>query len=104
LLDQAALNIDRWTTAVVLFHAHEKELPLLQVLLRSERFFTSAMGGAKTQQARIETLAALGHGAAELERIRGPIGLIPGAKTPSELAISVLAQLMSEAMRRGMTL
>jgi xanthine dehydrogenase accessory factor len=97
-----ALDIDRWTAAVLLFHEHEKELELLQALLRSDGFYIGAMGSTKTQQSRLDTLAALGHGPEQLQRIRGPVGLIPGAKTPNELAISVLAQVISEAMNRGM--
>ena len=49
---------------------------------------------------RLERLGALGYTPEELTRIHGPAGIAIGARTPAEIAVSVLAQ-MTQALRRG---
>ena len=60
--------------------------------------FAGALGSRHTQSARRERLAAAGASDAELERVRGPVGLDLGARTPAETAVSVVAEVLA---RRG---
>lgn len=83
---------DPWTAAVLLFHEHEWEPALLAPLLGSDCFYVGALGSRKTHQHRVEQLAAMGL-EAEIPRIHAPVGLDIKAKTPTEIAISILAEI-----------
>lgn len=93
--------IDEFTAVVLLFHDHEKELPLYKQLLENSPFYIGAMGSKKTHQKRIETLKSLGIKEEEIAKIKGPIGIIPVAKNPSLLALSVISEIMNEAQSKG---
>ena len=94
-----ALRPDDRTGVVALTHDPKIDDPALIAALRSGAFYIGALGSRKTQGARRERLAALGFAAADLERIHGPVGLPIGARTPEEIAVAVLAQVI-EALRR----
>lgn len=83
---------------VVLAHDPKIDDPGLMAGLRSPAFYVGALGSKRTQAARLERLAACGFTPTELARIKGPVGLAIGARTPAEIAISILAQ-MTEALR-----
>lgn len=83
---------------VVLAHDPKIDDPGLIAGLRSPAFYVGALGSKRTQAARLERLAAAGFTPEELSRIKGPVGLAIGARTPAEIAISILAQ-MTEALR-----
>jgi len=88
---------DAWTAVAVLFHDHEKEDAFLEAALRTDCFYIGALGSHKAQAAR---RARLFKGDIDTEawaRIRQPIGLIPGAKSPRELAVSTLAEITDAA-------
>jgi xanthine dehydrogenase accessory factor len=93
--------IDEFTAVVLLFHDHEKELPLYKQLLENSPFYIGAMGSKKTHQQRIETLKSLGIKEEEIAKIKGPIGIVPIAKNPSLLALSVISEIMNEAQSKG---
>ncbi len=93
--------IDEFTAVVLLFHDHEKELPLYKQLLENSPFYIGAMGSKKTHQQRIETLRSLGIKQEEIAKIKGPIGIIPVAKNPTLLALSVISEIMNEAQSKG---
>lgn len=95
----AALRPDRRTAVLTLTHDPKLDDPALDQALRSEAFYIGSLGSRKTHASRLERLAALGHDAASLARIRGPVGLALGAVTAPEIALSVLAELV--AVRRG---
>lgn len=86
------LPTDRWTAAVLLFHEHEWEPALLAPLLGSDCFYVGALGSRTTHQHRVAQLAATGL-EAETPRIHAPVGLDIKAKTPTEIAISILAEI-----------
>lgn len=90
-----AMALDRWTAFVFLFHDREWELALAEAVLASPAFYVGAVGSRKTSDARVEALRALGVEEAAIARLRAPIGLIPGARDPSALAISALAEIMA---------
>ena len=85
------LSLDRWTALAVLFHDHEWERGLLPWALASEAFLVGAQGGKGAREARLEWLPP-DHAA----RLRSPIGLLPAARTPSVLALSVLAAVVAD--------
>ena len=97
------LELDAWTAAVLLFHDHEWELPLLQPILSSPCFYLGAVGSRRTQEARKTALCKAGTNSLVISRLRAPIGLLPHAKGPRELAVSILAEFMSEAKKNGLT-
>lgn len=90
---------DRWTAVVTLFHDHEWEAPLLQEALAGASFYVGAQGGYKARHARLRELERRGVGTAALERVRGPIGVPSGSRSPTALALSVLAEITGEYER-----
>jgi xanthine dehydrogenase accessory factor len=88
------LAADAWPAVLLLFHDHEWELPLLDWALGTPAFYIGAQGGAPAREERLERLRAAGHSDAELARIKSPVGLIPAARDPNVLALSVLADVV----------
>lgn len=95
----AALAPDARTAVITLTHDPKLDDPALDLALRGPAFLIGSLGSRKTHAARLERLAARGHDAAALARIRGPVGLPLGAQTAPEIAVSILAQIV--AARRG---
>ena len=94
--DEAMTNLrpDRRTAVVALTHDPKIDDPALVAALESDAFYVGALGSRKTQGARRERLGALGFTDADLDRIHGPIGLLIGARTPEEIAVAVLAEVI----------
>jgi len=90
-----ALELDRHSALIMLFHDHDWESQLLIQALGQDALFIGAMGSARTHANRLQALAAAGVSEAGLARIAGPIGLIPAARDPQTLALSVLAQVVA---------
>jgi xanthine dehydrogenase accessory factor len=94
-----ALAPDARTAVVVLTHDPKLDDPALAVALRSPAFYVGALGSRKTHAARLERLRAHGLSDAELARIHAPVGLAVGARSPAEIAVSILAQV-TERLRK----
>ena len=88
------LAVDPWTAVLLLFHDHEWEHALLDWALGTPAFHIGAQGGAPAREERIARLIAAGRSDAELARIKSPVGLIPHARDPQVLALSVLAEVV----------
>lgn len=86
---------DRRTAIVTLTHDPKLDDAALQGALSSNCFYIGCLGSKKTHAARLERLRRAGFEAAALERIHGPVGLAIGAKSPAEIAISILAEIVS---------
>lgn len=97
LPDLADLVPDDRCAALLFYHDHDYEPQILQRLLEWPAFYIGAQGSRATQAARLERLADMGVPPAMLERVRGPIGLIPSSRDPRLLAISVLAEVVMAA-------
>ena len=95
----AALELDEWTDVAVLAHDERMDVPALRLALAAGCRYVGLLGGRRTQRQRRAALAEAGMGEADLDRIRGPIGLAIGAVTPSEIAVAILAEVLST--RRG---
>ncbi len=89
-------QLDRWTAALLLFHDHEWELPLLEQALDSEAFYIGAQGGENARVARTMALTQRGVAEEQIARIRSPIGLIPSCKTPASLALSAISEIVAQ--------
>ena len=88
-----ALAPDARTAVVTLTHDPKLDEPALAVALRSPAFYVGALGSRKSHAERCERLRARGLGDAELGRIHAPVGLAVGARTPAEIAVSILAEV-----------
>jgi xanthine dehydrogenase accessory factor len=85
---------------VLLTHDPKLDDPALELALTSDVFYIGALGSSRTHGKRLERLRANGFSDTELERIHGPIGLDIGAASPSEIAVSTLAE-MTQVLRQG---
>ena len=85
---------------VTLTHRPELDDAALAAALRSDAFYVGALGSRTTQAARRERLRGLGFGDADLARIHGPVGLAIGARSPAEIAVAILAEIVAE-LRAG---
>ncbi|ADP84752.1 XdhC family protein [Pseudofrankia inefficax] len=86
--------IDARTVICVLTHDPKFDLPLLRVALRSPAAYVGAMGSRRTHADRLERLRADGLTEAELARLRSPIGLDLGGRTPEETAVAIAAEIV----------
>jgi len=87
------LDPDRRTAVVTLTHDPKLDDPGLHVAIRSDAFYIGSLGSRKTHTSRVERLKADGFSDAEIGRINGPVGLPLGAVSPSEIAVSILAEI-----------
>lgn len=94
--DDALANMSmHWRTAIVtLTHDPKIDDVALKGALRSNAFYIGALGSRKTHANRIMRLRSEGFGEEDLARIHGPVGLDIGAKTHSEIAVAILAEII----------
>jgi xanthine dehydrogenase accessory factor len=94
--EEALLDLapDRRTAVVTLTHDSKLDDPALAAALRSDAFFIGALGSRRTHAARLERMRGQGFGEEALARIHGPVGLQLGARSPAEVAVSILAQMI----------
>jgi len=90
----AKTQIDPRTVICVLTHDPKFDVPLLEVALRTPAGYIGAMGSRRTHDDRLARLREAGLTEGELARLRSPIGLDLGARTPEETAVSVAAELI----------
>jgi xanthine dehydrogenase accessory factor len=90
----AQTQIDPRTVICVLTHDPKFDVPLLEVALRTPAGYIGAMGSRRTHDDRLARLREAGLTEGELARLRSPIGLDLGARTPEETAVSVAAELI----------
>jgi len=90
---------DRRTAIVSLSHDPKLDDSALVGALKSDAFYIGALGSHRTHAKRLKRLARQGLDSEALERIHGPVGLDIGATTPSEIAVSIMAEVVSA--RRG---
>ncbi|MCF3135089.1 XdhC family protein [Streptomyces olivochromogenes] len=95
----ARTDVDARTVLCVLTHDAKFDVPLLQLALRLPVAYVGAMGSRRTHLDRNERLREVGVSELELARLRSPIGLDLGARTPEETALSIASEIV--ANRRG---
>ena len=84
------------TALVTLTHDPKIDDPALQYALKNKFFYIGALGSKKTHEKRCSRLIEAGFKEMELEKINGPIGIKLGGKSPSEIALSIISQLVSK--------
>ncbi len=97
----AAEPADRRTAVVTLSHDPKIDDPALIAALRSPAFYIGALGSRRTHALRTERLTEQGFSAADIARIHAPIGLDLGGRTPAEIAVAVLAQILQSRYGRS---
>ncbi|WP_435600373.1 XdhC family protein [Streptomyces sp. C10-9-1] len=95
----ASTGVDGRTVLCVLTHDAKFDVPLLEAALRLPVAYVGAMGSRRTHEDRNRRLREAGVTELELARLRSPIGLDLGARTPEETALSIGAEIV--ASRRG---
>ncbi|SFM48908.1 XdhC family protein [Marinobacter zhejiangensis] len=85
---------DTWSGVLALAHDPRVDDMALLAALNSDAFYVGAMGSVQTSRARRERLASLGLGESQLARLHAPIGVKIPSKTPAEIAIAIVADLI----------
>jgi xanthine dehydrogenase accessory factor len=91
----ARAPVDERTVVCVLTHDHKFDIPLLKVALATPAGYIGAMGARRTNAERAERLREEGVSEEALARIRAPIGLDIGSRTPEEVAVAVGAEIVA---------
>jgi xanthine dehydrogenase accessory factor len=97
----AALNLDGHSAVVALTHDPKIDDLALMEALKSAAFYVGAIGSKKNNDARRARLKEFDLSEGEIARLRGPVGLYIGSKTPPEIAVAILAEMT--AVRHGVS-
>jgi len=102
--DQALedLGLDARTAVVTLTHDPKLDDPAIMAALRAQVFYLGCLGSTRTHAKRVARLTEAGFTDAQIARIHAPIGADIGARSPAEIAISIMAQI-TERLRRPET-
>lgn len=95
-----AFGIDTRTAIVTLTHDPKLDDPAIQAALNSDCFYLGCLGSTRTHAKRVARLTEAGFGEDQIARIHAPVGLDIGAKSPAEIAISIMAQII-QTLRQG---
>jgi xanthine dehydrogenase accessory factor len=87
------MKLDSRCAVVALTHDPKLDDLALMEALKSEAFYVGAIGSRSNDEKRRERLLDFDLTPAQLDKLHGPIGLYIGSKTPSEIAISILAEM-----------
>ena len=100
--DEAFKEIDtnENTALIALTHDPKIDDPALQHALKKKFYYIGALGSKKTHENRCQRLAEAGFTNDEINSIHGPIGIKLGGKSAPEIALSIIAQLVSETYKK----
>ena len=99
----AAFNADRRTCVIALTHDPKLDDLALLEALRTGAFYVGAIGSRRNNEARHARMKQhFGQTDEDLARLRGPIGIYIGSKTPPEIAVSIMAEVL--AVKNGVAL
>ena len=99
LLDQVGAELGQRDAVCVLTHDNKFDVPAIVSALATEVGYIGVMGSRRTHENRLVRLSEAGVDDAGLARLRSPLGLDIGARTPEETAISIVAEII--ALRTG---
>ena len=97
-----AFNADAHTVIVAVSHDPKLDDMALMEALKTRAFYVGAVGSVKTSEERRKRLLEFDVTPAQVARLHGPVGLSIGSRTPPEIAIAILAELV--AARNGLVL
>lgn len=105
--DDAVLEIepDAFTAIVAVTHDPKLDDMALLEALKSEAFYVGALGSQKNQEKRRERMRMFELNEVEIAKLHGPVGLPIGSRTPAEIAIAILAELIqvrSQQVKSGL--
>lgn len=95
----AALQPDARTAIVTLTHDPKLDDPAIRYALASRVFYLGCLGSPRTHAKRLERLQGKGFTPEQIARIHAPVGLDIAAKSPAEIAVSIMAQI-TQVLRR----
>lgn len=95
-----ALGLDARTAVVTLTHDAKLDDPAIREALGADVFYLGCLGSSRTHAKRLDRLTSAGFGPAQIARIHAPVGLDIGAKSPAEIAVSIMAQI-TQTLRQG---
>ena len=98
-----ALEVDGRTAIIALTHDPKLDDMALLEALKSPAFYVGALGSKSNNDKRRERLALFDLTAEEISRLHGPVGLAIGSRTPPEIAVAILAELISVRHRKSGT-
>ena len=87
------LDPDRRSAIITLTHDPKLDDPALETALASEAFYIGALGSRKSHTARVERLLEKGFSHEQLDRIHAPVGLDIHARSPAEIAVSIMGEI-----------
>lgn len=90
----ADIKLTHETAVALLTHDPKIDDPALEAILDSDLFYIGALGSKKTHVKRVARLQEKGFNTTQIEKIHGPIGLSINARTPEEIALSVMAEII----------
>jgi xanthine dehydrogenase accessory factor len=99
-LPQIGLNSE--TAVVVITHDPKLDDPALKLALPSPAFYIGALGSPRTHARRVERLLAEGLTQEQLDRLHAPIGLNLGGRTPAQIALSIMAEIIAVHNKAGL--
>ncbi len=88
------INPDAHTAIVAVTHDPKLDDMALLEALKSDAFYVGALGSRKNQEKRRERMRMFDLNELEIATLRGPVGLQIGSRTPAEIAIAILAELI----------
>lgn len=91
---------DARSAIVTLTHDAKLDDPAIAFALRSPVYYLGCLGSTRTHAKRLDRLRALGFAEADFARIHAPAGLNIGAKSPAEIALSIMAEI-TQVLRKG---
>ncbi|MBT4932158.1 MAG: XdhC family protein [Rhodospirillaceae bacterium] len=89
------IALDNWAAVVALAHDPLLDDPVLVAALKSDAYYIGCLGSRKTHAARLQRLRSQGFAEVDFERLHGPVGLDIGGKSPGEIAVSILAEIIA---------
>ena len=95
----SAIGIDARTAVVTLTHDPKLDDPAIRTALEAEPFYLGCLGSTRTHAKRVARLQEAGFPDGQIARIHGPVGADIGARSPAEIAVSILAE-MTETLRK----
>jgi len=88
-------NIDNRTAVLTLTHDPKLDDAALSAALKSNAFYIGSLGSKKTHNARIQRLKIANFNDKDINKIHGPIGLSIGAKSPEEIAVAIISEIVA---------
>ena len=100
--DEAFKEIETDTNTALIALTHDPKIddPALQHALKNKFYYIGALGSKKTHENRCERLKKAGFSEQEINQIHGPIGIKLGGRAAPEIALSIIAQLVSETYQK----